>query len=156
MKKSRICRVLLAAAFALAVIGILVVNKKIKITPLFAGKFAVDVEFYGDKSVDPPPKEEVVKQLRELLAALEEQYRVKPVIYTTYQAYHRYIENELEEYPLWIRNVYYQPFMTADAWTFWQYTDTAVLEGYQGEETYIDRNVFRGTKEELWKLTTME
>lgn len=114
---------------------------------------AVDVEFYGDKSGDPPPKEEVVKQLRELLAALEEQYQVKPVIYTTYQAYHRYIENELEEYPLWIRNVYYQPFLTANAWTFWQYTDTAVLEGYEGPETYIDRNVFRGTKEELRKLT---
>lgn len=28
----------------------------------------------------------------------------------------------------------------------------AVLEEYQGEETYIDRNVFRGTKEELQKL----
>lgn len=114
---------------------------------------AVDVEFYGDKSGDPPPKEEVVEQLRELLAALEEQYQVKPVIYTTYQAYRRYIENEFEDYPLWIRNVYYQPLLTANAWTFWQYTDTAVLEGYEGPETYIDRNVFRGTKEELRKLT---
>lgn len=119
------------------------------------GKLApvVDVEFYGDKSGDPPPKEEVVKQLRELLSILEEHYQTKPVIYTTYQAYHRYIEDEFDEYPLWIRNVYYQPLLTAKAWTFWQYSDTAVLEGYQGTEKYIDRNVFRGTKEELRELT---
>jgi len=37
-------------------------------------------------------------------------------------------------------------------WTFWQYTDTAVLEGYEGSEKYIDRNVFRGTKEELKEM----
>lgn len=52
MKKSRIYRALLVAALALAVIGVLVVKKKIKITPLFAGKFevaGVDVSHYqGD------------------------------------------------------------------------------------------------------------
>lgn len=115
---------------------------------------AVDVEFYGDKEKNPPPKEEVVKQLQEMLAVLEEYYQVKPVIYTTYKAYHRYIKDEFTAYPLWIRNVYYQPLLTAgNTWTFWQYTDTAVLEGYQGSEKYIDMNVFRGTKEELQKLT---
>lgn len=243
MKKNRIYQIVIAVALVLTAAGILVITKKVRITPLSAGRFevngvdvshyqgdidwltlarqdldfafikategsghidecfyenwqaagetdlltgayhffsfesegkkqaqfyidtvgslsgklapAVDVEFYGDKSGDPPPKEEVVKQLRELLAALEEHYQVKPVIYTTYQAYHRYIENEFDEYPLWIRNVYYRPFLSANAWTFWQYTDTAVLEGYQGEETYIDRNVFRGTKEELQKLTVL-
>lgn len=119
------------------------------------GKLApvIDVEFYGDKRNNPPPKDEVVKQLREMLGALEERYQVKPVIYTTYQAYYHYIKDEFTDYPLWIRNVYYQPLLIADnTWTFWQYTDTAVLEGYQGSEKYIDMNVFRGTKEELQKL----
>lgn len=121
-----------------------------KLTP------AVDVEFYEDKSSNPPPKEEVVRELRELLAALEDHYQAKPVIYTTYQAYRRYIKDEFTDYPLWIRNVYYEPFLIDDpAWTFWQYTDTEVLEGYQGSETYIDRNVFRGTKEELRELTVL-
>lgn len=115
---------------------------------------AVDVEFYGDKEKNPPPKEEIVKQLQEMLTALEEHYQVKPVIYTTYKAYHRYIKDDFGAYPLWIRNVYYQPFLTAgNTWTFWQYTDTAVLEGYQGSEKYIDMNVFRGTREELQELT---
>lgn len=34
-------------------------------------------------------------------------------------------------------------------WVFWQYTDRAVLEGYDGTEKYIDRNVFVGSMEEL-------
>ncbi|MDE6389369.1 MAG: hypothetical protein K2L82_16435 [Lachnospiraceae bacterium] len=114
---------------------------------------AVDVEFYGDKESNPPPKDEVVEQLGKMLEALEEYYQTKPIIYTTYKAYHAYIKDEFEEYPLWIRNVYYQPLFTAGKrWTFWQYTDTAVLEGYQGTEKYIDMNVFRGTREELEKL----
>lgn len=114
---------------------------------------AVDVEFYGDKPDNPPPKDEVVKQLDAMLLKLEEHYQTKPIIYTTYKAYDTYIKGEFEEYPLWIRNVYYQPlFSLGDRWVFWQYTDTAVLEGYEGTEQYIDMNVFRGTEEELRKL----
>ena len=111
---------------------------------------AVDVEFYGDKQSNPPGKDEVAEQLGRLLDTLEEYYEIKPVIYTTYTVYNSYIKGEFEDYPLWIRNVYYQPLWgSRGKWTFWQYTDTAVLEGYEGVEKYIDRNVFRGTKEEL-------
>lgn len=114
---------------------------------------AVDVEFYGDKQSNPPEKEEVIEQLHKLLDVLEEYYQVKPVIYTTYTVYNSYIKGEFEGYPLWIRNVYYQPLWgTMGKWTFWQYTDTAVLEGYEGEEKYIDKNAFRGTQEELQEL----
>lgn len=122
------------------------------------GKIApvVDVEFYGDKEKNPPEKDEVVEQLNEMLQALEEYYQVKPVIYTTYKVYNAYIKDAFEEYPLWIRNVYYQPLFTAGTqWTFWQYTDRAVLEGYTGTEKYIDMNVFRGTREELEKMTVV-
>ena len=113
----------------------------------------VDVEFYGDKRSNPPEKEEVIKQLGEMLETLEEYYQLKPVIYTTYKVYNKYIKDEFEEYPLWIRNVYYPPlFMIGEKWIFWQYMDNAVLEGYEGAEKYIDMNVFRGTQEELEKL----
>lgn len=113
----------------------------------------VDVEFYGDKAYNPPEKEAVVTQLGEMLSALEEHYQVKPIIYTTYTVYNQYIKGDFQEYPLWIRNVYYPPDVTLrGAWSFWQYMDTAVLEGYSGTEKYIDMNVFRGTKEELEML----
>lgn len=119
------------------------------------GKLApvIDVEYYGNKKSNPPEKSEVTKNLRELLNALEEYYQIKPVIYTTHTVYNDYIEGEFEDYPLWIRSVYCPPvFMFGNQWTFWQYTDTAILEGYEGAEKYIDMNVFRGTQEELEKL----
>ena len=34
--------------------------------------------------------------------------------------------------------------------------DTAVLEGYQGDEKFIDVNVFRGTKQELEQHMVMK
>lgn len=121
-----------------------------------SGKLApvIDVEYYGDKESNPPDKEEVTAQLKEMLAVLEEHYQKKPIIYTTYTVYHDYIKDEFEEYPLWIRNVYFPPFFKK--WTFWQYTDTAVLEGYKGTEKFIDMNVFKGTREELKKMMVPE
>ena len=118
-----------------------------KITPV------IDIEYYGNKRNEPPAKEDVTEQLAEMLSLLEEHYHVKPVIYTTYSVYYKYIKGGFKEYPLWIRNVYFPPdwHMKGD-WSFWQYTDTAVLQGYMGEEKYIDRNVYVGTAEEFQKL----
>jgi lysozyme len=43
-------------------------------------------------------------------------------------------------------------------WTFWQYTNREKLEGYSGDEEFIDMNVFCGTREEFygntWKIET--
>lgn len=118
-----------------------------KITPV------IDVEFYGDKRSRPPEKEEVAEQLAQMLSLLEEHYHAKPVIYTTYSVYYKYIKGGFKEYPLWIRNVYFPPdWHMKGEWTFWQYTDTAVLKGYLGEEKYIDRNVYVGTEAEFKKL----
>lgn len=121
-----------------------------------SGKLApvIDIEYYGkydgSRAGRRPEKEDVIRELGEMLVLLEEQYGVKPIIYTTYQVYHRYIKGEFEEYPLWIRNVYYSPNVDMDReWAFWQYSDTALLEGYNGREKYIDMNVFSGDEEAL-------
>lgn len=117
----------------------------------------VDVEYYGDKAVNSPEKESVVSELTEMLMLLEQEYGVKPMIYTTYVVYYKYLEGEFEEYPLWIRDVYLTPDIALkNQWTVWQYTDTAVLDGYQGTEKYIDRNVFVGAEEELESLVVTE
>ena len=112
----------------------------------------IDVEYYGNKESNPPDREETVKKLKALLGILEEHYKVKPIIYTTYKVYNKYIKDEFTGYPLWIRNVYYPPDIDIGGWTFWQYTDTAVLDGYDGDEKYIDKNVFYGSLEELKEL----
>ena len=112
----------------------------------------VDIEFYGDKRKNPPEKAYVVSGLWELLEALEEEYGVKPIIYTTYTVYNRYIRNAFQEYPLWIRNVYYPPGDIGRQWTFWQYCDTGALGGTAGEEKFVDLNVFRESREDLLKM----
>lgn len=110
----------------------------------------VDVEYYGDKEKNPPDEEEVRKNLEKMCALLETEYGIKPILYTTYAVYKKYIRGHFDDYPLWIRNVYYSPDLDlGDVWMFWQYTDRACLDGYEGGEEYIDMNVFRGDREEL-------
>lgn len=109
----------------------------------------VDVEYYGNKKQDPPDEKEVQKNLRELLALLEQHYGHKPIIYTTYSFYQPYIKEAFDDYPLWIRNVYYPPVDIGREWQFWQYSDRGELEGMTGSESCIDLNVFSGNEEEF-------
>lgn len=109
---------------------------------------AVDVEYYSSYEgvVDV---EAIREELQLLLDELEAYYGCKPVIYTTMTAYKTLIQGEFTEYPLWIRNIYYHPIFGGRNWVFWQYSDKGMLEGYSGEERYIDLDVFRGDEQEL-------
>ncbi len=113
----------------------------------------VDLEFYGDYASDPLSKKETRRILDDLLAALEEYYGVKPIIYTTTKAYYQYLfGGNYGEYPLWMRNTYLEPFFVD--WEFWQYSDQGYLEGYDGKqadqlEACIDFNVYHGSMEEF-------
>lgn len=107
----------------------------------------VDIEFYGDKVKNPPSKEETMTILVPLLTMLEDHYGVKPILYATYRSYKLYLEGELEEYPLWITRPIFAPI--DKPWTFWQYSHSARLKGYEGREDRIDLNVFRGSLADL-------
>lgn len=106
----------------------------------------IDVEFYGKYYKDPKPAEDVKAELTEMISALEEYYGVKPIIYCTAKAKRLYGEI-FGDCPLWIRNVYFSP--VKNDWLFWQYSDTEELDGYSGDEKYIDMNVFNGDYEKL-------
>ena len=109
---------------------------------------AVDVEFYADKRENQPDPAEVTAQLRDFLNALEAAYHVKPMIYCPREIYEKYIMGYFDEYPRWIRSVYYPAsFEAGVSWGIWQYCDTGELEGYEGGEQYIDLDVLhRGTE----------
>lgn len=120
--------------------------------PAFAGMLppAVDIEFYGGYEKNPPELETVREQLKILLLGLEEQYGMKPVLYATQKSYRQYLAGDFADYDIWIRNVYTPPLLSdGRKWTFWQYTDRGRLNGYDGKEQYIDRNVFWGSAEEF-------
>ena len=107
---------------------------------------AVDFEFYGEFFDHPPDVEATRAELRALLEALEAETGRKPVLYATSRSYRMYLQGAFDDYPLWIRDVYLWPALTLPGgdWTFWQYSDKGLLDGYQGEEQYIDLNVFHG------------
>lgn len=107
---------------------------------------AVDFEFYGEFFDHPPDVEATRAELRALLEALEAETGRKPVLYATSRSYRMYLQGAFDGYPLWIRDVYLWPALSLPGgdWTFWQYSDKGLLDGYQGEEQYIDLNVFHG------------
>lgn len=109
----------------------------------------IDLEFYGDKKKTPPERESVEPQLKEMLTRLEAHYGQKPIIYATEKSYELYLANDYDEYDIWIRNVIAKPKLADErAWVFWQYADRGKLDGYTGEEKYIDLNVFNGSAAE--------
>ena len=109
----------------------------------------IDIEYYSYYKKAKPNKEWVTKELQKMLDKLEKTYRVKPIIYTTMEFYQEYIEGEFLEYNIWIRNILTKPDLENREWKFWQYTGRGKLEGYNGEEKYIDLNVFNGSKEDF-------
>lgn len=113
----------------------------------------IDFEFYSNYENNPPDINATRTALQMFLDTLEKYYDAKPIIYTTVKTYILYIKNEFNDYPLWIRNVYYSPNIDIkNKWKFWQYTDRAVLEGYHGDEKYIDMNIFNGSEEDFREM----
>lgn len=107
----------------------------------------VDVEYYGDKEENPPKKKEVIKELKDFLNNVEEEYNVKPLIYTRSDIYDKYLKGEFDEYKKWISSLYTPlSWNYKDDWYIWQYLNRGELEGYKGEEKYIDLNVLNSNK----------
>ena len=108
---------------------------------------AVDVEYYGDKEQNPPEKADVVRELKVFLEALEDQYGVKPMIYTRSDIYDKYLKGEFDGYKKWMSSLYTPLSWNYDGdWYIWQYLNRGELEGYTGGEKYIDLNVLNENK----------
>ncbi|MBQ8892226.1 MAG: glycoside hydrolase family 25 [Bacilli bacterium] len=107
----------------------------------------VDVEYYGDKEKNPPLKEDLRRELKIYLDVLEQEYNVKPMIYTRVDIYVKYIKGEFDEYKKWISSIYYPlRYVYKDDWYLWQYTDRGLFDAYNGREKYIDLNVLNREK----------
>ena len=107
----------------------------------------IDVELYDDSGI-LPDVQETRDNLQEMLDLLEEHYGVKPILYAAPNTYRKYISCFQGEYPIGISNYYYQPYFD---WTFWQYTDSGMLQGYDGDQMHIDLNVYSGSMDEFRK-----
>ncbi len=113
----------------------------------------VDVECYADYCATMPTKQQVRDILDPLLADLEAHYGAPPILYATADYYDSYLRDGYGENPIWIRSVFTPPTLPdGRAWDLWQYSNREKLPGYEGDEDYIDLNVFRGTLDELKSL----
>lgn len=105
---------------------------------------AIDMELTPEEVMNPPEKDDVVRGLKAFLAIVEENYKVKPLIYARQDYYEKYLAEDFSGYPRWVRNVYWPVYVNVgEDWLVWQYHDRAVLDGYSGEK-YIDLNVVNG------------
>ncbi len=95
-------------------------------------------------------REEVVKGIKDWLYLIEMEYSIRPIIYTHYKFYNKFIAGEFDKYPIWIAKYGGEaPRLGSVQWTFWQYGNRGILRGVEGS---IDFNVFKGSHEDLEKI----
>ena len=85
---------------------------------------------------------ELKKEVAEWLLIVEKQYGIKPVIYTNIDFYKNYLQNDFDDYPIWIAH-YLQPEKPRieRKWSFWQHNENGRVNGIK---TPVDFNVFSG------------
>ncbi|MBL7697252.1 MAG: glycoside hydrolase family 25 protein [Chitinophagaceae bacterium] len=90
------------------------------------------------------------QRVKEWLVTVEEYYGVKPIIYTNVDFYRQHLENDFDNYPLWVAHYINKgkPRIYRD-WHFWQYSETGRVNGILSK---VDFNVFNGDSAEFRRL----
>lgn len=112
----------------------------------------VDLELYGKFEENPLPKEQVKVILDEFLKDVETNYGVKPIIYTTQRIFNMYIGTDYKDYKIWIvdlDNSWPKTLPNGEEFTFWQFSHRGMMDGFSGDETFIDMNMYKGTYTEF-------
>ncbi|MBR0462927.1 MAG: glycoside hydrolase family 25 [Clostridia bacterium] len=123
----------------------------IRTVPVIDGMLppVIDVEPYG-RYRTLMDSDETTAEIKDWLNAIEAEYGMRPVIYTTEAFYMDCMAKAFSDYDIWIRSVYRSP-REEIKWKFWQYSNRVHLNGYVGEERFVDMNVFDGTIEDFEK-----
>jgi lysozyme len=91
------------------------------------------------------------RDLKIWLRRIENYYKVKPILYTSYKFKTRYLNDSVfNSYPYWIAHYYVDSVEYQGEWKFWQHTDVGRLPGIDEQ---VDLNVFNGSMEELKSMT---
>jgi lysozyme len=106
----------------------------------------IDFELYDEYNDNPPSTSDVSNMLNVIIPILKEKYNQTPIIYTNYRTYNQYLTNSFSEIPIWICDISNQkPQLSGDhQWVFWQYSQRGILKGYDGDEQFIDMDLFNG------------
>lgn len=104
----------------------------------------VDLEF-GGNSEYRPDKYEFMMEIKKFLNIIQKHYKKKPVLYVTYEFYKKYINNDFNDYKIWIRDLFKKPDMIN--WLFWQYNCRGYVNGIKG---FVDINIFNGNESDFY------
>jgi lysozyme len=87
-------------------------------------------------------KDLIKKELKTWLEIVENNYHVKPIIYTFIDFYKQNLGDDFDDYPLWVAHYYQprQPRIKRD-WVFWQHNDNGRVNGILSP---VDFNVYSG------------
>lgn len=85
---------------------------------------------------------EIKKEVADWIAVVQKYYGVQPIIYTNIDFYSRYLQNDFDNYPVWIAH-YLQPVKPRidHKWAFWQHSESGRVNGIKAP---VDFNVFSG------------
>lgn len=84
--------------------------------------------------------------LHRWLNAVEKHYGVQPIIYSGQKYYDDFLVDEFEGYTFWIANYNFFVEEIEDEWAFWQFTESATIEGVPGP---VDVNIYNGPRARL-------
>ncbi|UOG74775.1 glycoside hydrolase family 25 protein [Hymenobacter tibetensis] len=88
------------------------------------------------------------------LRLVERHYGVRPILYSNYSFYKRYLAGHFDKYPLWLAHYEVeQPRLPRDKWIIWQHSDESYIPGIRGT---VDFNVFQGSFQSLLSLRIPE
>lgn len=83
------------------------------------------------------------------LKLAEEEYGVKPMIYTGLKFYQDILKGHVDEYPLWLAAYSGKHRVTNEQWTFHQFTENVRVKGIK---TSVDGNDFIGDMDDLKRM----
>ncbi|WP_266366897.1 glycoside hydrolase family 25 protein [Tellurirhabdus rosea] len=110
----------------------------IKTVTLESGDFAPVLDFELDRGI---PHDKLIADLKTWLDLVEDEYGVKPIIYTNSHFYRMYIAGHLDNYPLWIADYsreHLRDYREKPLY-FWQHNKGGAVSGIRGP---VDFNVF--------------
>ncbi len=102
--------------------------------------------------LDNVPIQDFIFRAKLWLTQIENHYGVKPIIYTYFKFYNKYLAGQLEDYPIWIARYNNKSPKLANRlqWTFWQHQCEGNIAGIN---TLVDLNVFNGDKKALESIS---
>lgn len=105
----------------------------------------LDIEQTNGASV-----EDLQQRVKDWLTMVEQQYKIKPIIYTNVDFYENFLVGKFDDYPLWVAHYLVQdkPRIGRN-WIFWQHNEKGHVNGIDAN---VDFNVFNGDSADFKKL----